>query len=332
MPLQIPLVPSVPEGLRLAGADGRLVPFVGAGLSRLAGGPSWLGMADQLIGQLVRECALTHAEAHLLKDKQAKLRIGIAEVVAQEKGIALEYERIFEIDEWESLPNGESAYSALGQLSDRFVTTNYDRWLEKKFSPKEVNLNEDQEISGAAAGELSRRAICQKREFPIGSSFRNGTVVHLHGSVRERDSMVLTPRDYALHYANDRTSEGGDNENLVLTFLEDLFDTKTVLFVGYGLEEMEVLEYILQKTRSTAGEARERNHFMFHGFFSHEASLANHMSVYYREQFGVKLLPYCLDNKGYIQLIDVLEKFAAVIPIRDASINQKKFEMETLLK
>jgi hypothetical protein len=45
----IPEVPPVPVELRTAAQLGRLVIFVGAGVSRLVGGPSWLEFADDLL-------------------------------------------------------------------------------------------------------------------------------------------------------------------------------------------------------------------------------------------------------------------------------------------
>jgi hypothetical protein len=40
------LVPSVPDALREAARLGTLIPFIGAGISRLAGCPTWAQFAD----------------------------------------------------------------------------------------------------------------------------------------------------------------------------------------------------------------------------------------------------------------------------------------------
>ncbi len=50
MAIDIPALPSIPEGLRLAAAQGSLVPFVGAGLSKLAGCPDWKEFAARSLG------------------------------------------------------------------------------------------------------------------------------------------------------------------------------------------------------------------------------------------------------------------------------------------
>ena len=79
--------------------------------------------------------------------------------------------------------------------------------------------------------------ILLARTASQGELDRNGNVVHIHGCVDDPDSMVITTRDYLDHYS---TTEVQD-------FLRYLFEKKTVLFLGYGLEEIEVLEYILRR-------------------------------------------------------------------------------------
>src|SRR5580704_15549395 len=50
---------------------------------------------------------------------------------------------------------------------------------------------------------------------------------------------------------------------------------KNVLFVGYGLDELEVLEYVIGKARLTGEPGhREMRHFLLQGFSSHEHEVA----------------------------------------------------------
>ncbi len=86
--------------------------------------------------------------------------------------------------------------------------------------------------------------------------------------------MILTTQDYVRHYANDRVAGDPQKENRVLTFLDFLFKNKTVLFIGYGLDELEILEYVILKAGRPAGTTnREPRHYILQGFFSHEAAL-----------------------------------------------------------
>jgi hypothetical protein len=100
------------------------------------------------------------------------------------------------------------------------------------------------------------------------------SVFHLHGSLA--DPAGNGHDDARLHtrYANDRIADDPHRENRTLTFLSHLFQTKTGLFVGYGLEDLEILEYVIQKAQmpSPSDETQAR-HFMLQGHFSHEYDL-----------------------------------------------------------
>ena len=54
-------IPAIPEGLREAAQLGILIPFVGAGVSRLAGCPSWKDFADDAL-----KCLIDVGKIHIL--------------------------------------------------------------------------------------------------------------------------------------------------------------------------------------------------------------------------------------------------------------------------
>ena len=158
------------------------------------------------------------------------------------------------------------------------------------------------------------------------------TVIHLHGSLRDPSGMILSTGDYIRHYANDRLSGEPSKENRVLTFLDYLFHHKTVLFIGYGLEELEILEYVIEKARPPAGNTiPEARHYILQGFFSHEETLLRSMKSYYLSECGIQLIPFLRDEKDWDQLLYVLEHFAKTIPASEPYILQKEQEMEDLL-
>jgi hypothetical protein len=156
-------------------------------------------------------------------------------------------------------------------------------------------------------------------------------VFHLHGSLADPTGMVITTRDYITRYANDRTENDPQRENRTLTFLSHLFSTKTVLFVGYGLEDLEVLEYVIQKARMLpSDEKAEARHFMLQGYFSHQSELMRSLTQYYK-QCDIQLIPFQRDKKDWLQLVDVLEHFADVMPATSPLNLQVQAEMEALL-
>ncbi len=144
--------------------------------------------------------------------------------------------------------------------------------------------------------------------------------------------MILTTQHYVQHYANDRLSGNVDKENRVLTFLEHLFKQKTVLFVGYRLEELEILEYVILKARRSPGvEPHEAKHFLLQGFYSHEHELMRSLTRYYLEECGIRLIPYLRDHKDWDQILDVLEEFARAAPASNPLYVQEFKEMRDLL-
>lgn len=82
-------------------------------------------------------------------------------------------------------------------------------------------------------------SIHNVNDFLPAALTQSNTVIHLHGSVADPTGMILTTHDYIQRYANDRRTGDAKTENRTLTFLEHLFEYYTVLFVGYGLEELE---------------------------------------------------------------------------------------------
>jgi hypothetical protein len=191
-------------------------------------------------------------------------------------------------------------------MASIFVTTNYDNLLEAR----------------------SER-IFKKNEISVEKLNLDNAVIHIHGSIQEPAEMVLTTRDYLERYAGHQLY-GGNRENPFLTFLEILFKTKSVLFVGYGLGELEILEYVFQKGIDKPKENEEPRHFVLQGFFTHELELAKNLDLYY-QSFGVKLLPYSRDENDWEQLIHVLENLALSLPQGRSLMSPKIAEMKDLL-
>jgi len=132
-----------------------------------------------------------------------------------------------------------------------------------------------------------------------------GTVIHLHGAASNPESMVVTTREYLEHY-DDRT---------VQHFLGELFEKKTVLFVGYGLKEVEVLEHILRRGSARAS-TQERRRFALQGYFFSQARLYERLHRYYERSFGVHVIGFPLDYATYDQQTDILNHWAQRLKVK----------------
>ena len=325
----IPLIPKAPEALREAAQVGKLIPFVGAGASRLAGCPNWDELANATLNVFVEHGKFNHAQLDQVEHLHPRIKLSIALALQDQTGIQIDFRHLLHRKPRDEHENGRRLYAHLSNLGKSFVTTNYDEWLDDELPYHPTDLTED--ATPTTASTLKRRTVYYKPEDLTAANLnRENVVIHLHGSVKDPQGMILTTPDYVRHYANDRRTKDGAPESYLLTFLDHLFRDKTVLFVGYGLEELEILEYIIVKARTTKEPGVDPQHFLLQGFFSHERELMASMRTYYRH-CGIALLPFLKDHEGWGQLIRVLESFGALMPASSPLVLQDFKEMEALL-
>lgn len=226
---------------------------------------------------------------------------------------------------------GDRIYTSLSKLASTFVTTNYDEWLDKM--PSELSLKASSTANLASDPPNSLRNVIYKLdEFDIEKLSTPNTVLHIHGSVRDRASMVLTTVDYLERYRSHRLEGREGRENPFLTFLEILFKLKSILFVGYSLSELEVLEYVIQKARQDRPPSNEEpRHYILQGFFSHQLELKRSLERYYRDECGIGLLAFSRDTEDWRQLLYVIENLAKEISAGPLLALQERLEMEELL-
>ena len=324
---EIPLIPEVPQALREAAQVGRLIPFVGAGVSMLAGCPNWDDFANAALDVFVKHGRFNHAQLDQVKHLSPRIKLSIALSLQDRTRVPIDFRDLLHRKPREQHTIGQRLYSYLSNIGKTFVTTNYDEWLDDELPYNPTDLTGEATSTDVSAPK--QRIVYHKPEdLTVANLNRENVVIHLHGSVRHPDGMIMTTRHYAQHYANDRHTTRRNEENYVLTFLEHLFTNKTVLFVGYGLEELEILEYIILKARTTEGF--QIRHFLLQGFFSHERELMVNMRTYYRD-CGIDLLPFLKDQEGWEQLLYVLESFGRSVPASSPAVLQQFKEMEALL-
>jgi hypothetical protein len=323
-------IPPLPPGLKEAALRGTLIPFIGAGASRLAGCPNWIEFAERALRYFVDQGKFTHGQLAQLSQQHPRVKLSIARGLQRQHNLPIKFDAILYPDGRNTNPKGRRLYEALSKLGRTFVTTNYDDWLDTTIGAPPLTVSA---VGGTGTPTIGQKPtiIYKVEELTPDNLERPNTIFHLHGSLLDPTRMILTTQDYVRHYANDRRADGPEGENRVLTFLGFLFSQKNVLFVGYGLEELEILEYVIGKARLMAEPGKtEIRHFLLQGFFSHEEELALSLSNYYAE-CGIQLIPFLRDQKDWDQLMDVLEEYASIAPA-GAPLNVQIFkEMEALL-
>ena len=326
---QILPIPRIPVGLRQAAQRGRLVIFVGAGFSKLAGCPDWSEFADAALRALVQQGKFSHGKLAQVRHLHPRVKLSIARRIEKEHKISINFRSILH-------PNGKinkigrRLYAHLSKLGNKFVTTNYDEWLDERFDDERFDILAKSPADSPTASTLQPRTVIYSVEEILPSKINNANVViHLHGSVKHPDEMILTTQDYVRHYANDRGPGEPEAENRILTFLDYLFHEKTVLFVGYGLNELEILEYVLTKAKQPQSNEPVVRHYLVQGFFLHEQELERNLKAYYRES-GIQLISFSKEEKGWHQLLYVVESFARDVPASDLVLEDFA-QMESLL-
>lgn len=289
-----------------AAKHGELVVFVGAGASMLCGSPDWRGFASQVVGTLERGGVLGFLEAEQLRGLGDPRRtLSIAMALAKEQNVRIDFDGILHPTKPPSI--GTELYELLSSLRPVFVTTNYDKWLDDS-GPEELSTEVQLNSESEPATRPTARPKYYLREHLSSALFaERGAVIHLHGSYIEPSSMVVSLKDYIEHYADQR----------VQAFLSSMFKNHTVLFVGYGLAEMEVLDHIIRSNESLKTGTAEPRHFLLYACRSTEAVQTRFIEHFFRDQCGVRVIPYCIDTKGFQEVVEVFKGWSSELDVRD---------------
>jgi hypothetical protein len=292
--------------LKDAAKHGELVVFVGAGASMLCGSPDWRGFAGQVVGGLERSGVLSFLEAEQLRGLgDSRRTLSIAMALAKDNGIAVDFDSILHPAKAAAI--GSELYGLLSSLRPVFVTTNYDKWLD---DAGPADLSTEVKVGGEAEpseGPGRRPKYYLREHLSSALLAERGAVIHLHGSYTDPSSMVVSLKDYIAHYADPR----------VQAFLSAMFKNHTVLFVGYGLAELEVLDHIIRSNESLRTGTAEPRHFLLYAYRSTESVQTRFIEHFFRDQCGVCVVPYCIDAKGYQEVVEVFKRWNAQLDVRD---------------
>ena len=278
-----------PDEIVQAGLNGDLVFFVGAGASMLLDLPSWSGLAAKALHDLRQNGLLNYSEIEQLNTLDPKKQLSIAYSIAEDNKHNLDLTKHLT-----GKSEGDSIFKAINDIGCSCVTTNYDELLAPRFV--------DTKDGSTTAASVNR--VYEREMFFAKLLNEPGVVVHLHGAISKPETMIVTTKDYLEHY---------DHEN-VQEFLGELFEKKTILFLGYGLEEAEILEHILR--RGAVKPTRDRKRFALQGFFLSQKPLYQNLHTYYEKSFGVHLLGFVRDHENYKCLEAIIKTWANQIEVR----------------
>jgi len=287
---EIELIPRLPDEVVRAVDEKRLAVFVGAGVSRLVGCMGWSDLAKDLAERALQADVITY------KDKESILQIPdhrkvitICHGLLEAKGLKDKFKEAMQKALRDDLQVTEpNIYDDIYKLRGVFVTTNADRLFHRHFDKASIHFDR-KELDPENVERLN--------------------LYHIHGCILTPETMVFTLKDYFRCY----------NDETIKQFLKRIFTEYTVLFLGYGLTEFELLEYLFVKFDSQ--EKKERRHFMLKPFFAGEERLLEFEQDYYASM-GIQLLGFQKDKCGYKQLESVigewntrLNRVSAYLPV-----------------
>ena len=278
-----------PDEVVDAASDGGLVLFVGSGVSMLHGLPSWRKLAEYVLEDLREAGLLNYSEIEQLRVLDPRKQLSIAKLIAKENGRDTSFAQHFPLD-----TQTTGICESLNSIGCTCVTTNYDELIAPRFK-----ATEDGSTIPATGARVS-----QVSELYSHLLDKPGNVVHLHGVVSNPGTMIVTMEEYLHHYDDERVQE----------FLRALFARRTVVFVGYGLEEAEILEYIFRRGDTRRGPTKRR--FALQGFFRSEQPLYEKLHAYYEHTFGVHLLGFLRDHQDYKTQENIIESWVDKLNVR----------------
>ena len=277
---RVPLDPQIIE----AADRGTLVLFVGAGVSRLVGCEGWDDLALDLLKICYDKGFINYRASRELKSLgDHRQLITICYHLLKDRG----QEKLFYRKLRAALKPDKNRMALMDGLFERLsrmqqfciVTTNADKNLDQHFN---------------------KNIVSKAGEFP--SEPRPGFLYHLHGSIDDIRNVVFTLERYFDQYSENQ----GSPHNGIPEFLRYLFGHYNILFLGYGLSEFEILEFIFKRPETASRSLYQ--HFMLIDD-SADRFRTSYLQGYY-DEMHVKLIPYNTDVSGHNELYQVIKDWS----------------------
>lgn len=298
---------NIPPNLVDAINSNKLAIFIGAGISRYVDCESWENLSKKLVKKCREENVINFLEQESLLKINDKIKlISIAYQALKDKNGVFMKEMKYSLkdDNIKNIKNpgnnikerrfyeASELYKDLKNIGNTFITTNADRYFDQFFHPK--NIIKD-----------------FKRDVP--NRLNKDRLYKIHGCISDKDSLVFLMDEYIEIYNNPNFNN----------FIKKIFGEYTVLIIGYGLNELELLKNIVPKDGN--------KHYFINGYFQYEKKLLD-LDKQYFESLGIELMPYYKDDIGYDELKGFIAELSSQIHLKTNKIQNGFVDIDLALQ
>jgi hypothetical protein len=275
----------IPKELIEGIADGSVTVFIGAGLSQGAGLPGWPKLLEQMM-EWGKENNVDFSKADE-KELKKYIRQGellwVAEELHERLGKSAFHQFMREVFQ-QSKPRPTETHRLLPAIPfSSVLTTNYDRLLEKVY---------EDSYKDASFHSFTHR------DYPeLAMAIRSGEfyLLKLHGTIDRIDTIVLGSSDYRdVMYKNPAYRQ----------FLINLFSSKTILFLGFGLTDPD-FNFLLDELKTTFNDYTVTHYALMN---SNEATPLKRKR--FEKDYNIKILPYTPSGPHHPEVIEFLKKLS----------------------
>lgn len=262
------------EDLILSLINGACI-FFGAGISKFAGYKLWKELRDALVdyfwnkkGDLSSFYLSNHNFDYSMCENLKKHNIIQAFDYLHSINSKLFITGIKDIFEMDSKDNNNEIYQFLKRLNNGkniFITTNIDNGFQKYLGLP------DKKISISPPNNINSPKL----------------ITYLHGRIDKENTWIFTTSQYNKVY---------EGKAPCMKYLKKVFRDRVVLFIGYGLREDEILRAINLTDKLKA-------HYWLEEYSRSNIDDLKIRSTSLRENYNIRLIPYCIDNRNRFELI-----------------------------
>lgn len=271
--------------------------FAGAGVSKILDIPLWTELARRAFEYLHKKGEITFydQERYISESTTPKQKMSIFHDVCVKKDARPFYDECLNPIK---PPTQKNPYDLLVKLDVPKFTSNLDHefWdaLER--------------IHAGEQGEKKPKPVHVVSDFGAGTPILSNAIYQVHGSYRSLDKYsVVTMRDYLKEYAQ------GSNLH---TFLNKAFSEYAFIFIGYGMEEFEILQDLIKSNR--------RKHHVLVGAYLNDRTILRAQREYFSGTLGMNVHGYYLDFDGYKRLYRVIDSWVEKILFEQNAIFYSK--------